>query len=84
VSIWESIEWTSKLIDGPGPGKFKAADKRITCLHCGHDTFIQGATVVDALTDSHPDIAFGTSATALICDDYGRIELFARHPERER
>ena len=84
MGIWEGIKRASKaLIEGPGPGRFVAGGKQITCQHCGHNMFIESSVVLNAVGKSHPSIDFGKSAVALMCDECGRFELFGKAPDRQ-
>lgn len=74
---------TKAFVTALGPGKYAAAGRVIVCPHCHGEVFQLGSAQLNTagLTFFNLDWA-NRSATTLACTNCGRIEWFAKRPER--
>ena len=68
-----------------GPARYSAGGTRIRCSHCHAETFRESEAILN--TTDMPFMSMNLldkSGTALICENCGLIQWFARKPERQQ
>ena len=73
----------ASMKESAGPAEYTIAGKVVRCPHCSHEKFTSGRALLNTagLTFFKLDWA-DPSATILVCAECGRIEWFAREPDR--
>jgi hypothetical protein len=65
------------------PGPFSAGGKRISCPHCGHETFdIQDKVFNSWSRELFTSELFSQTAAVLICTNCTHLQWFGERPER--
>lgn len=71
------------VISATGPGRFVAADRSVTCGHCGCDVFERHEAQLNSAGMTLLSLDWlNKSGIALVCTNCGLIRWFARAPDR--
>jgi predicted nucleic-acid-binding Zn-ribbon protein len=75
-------DWFGNVEQERNPRRYRAADRRISCSHCGHGRFVEDTVKLVSPSAALFDAEYSSpDATTLTCDRCGRIEWFATPPE---
>ena len=65
-----------------GPGRYQAAGREVACAHCGEKTFSVHEALLNTTVATLVNLDWlNKSGTALICENCGLIQWFAKRPE---
>ena len=83
-SFWTALSRAAKAATGTfGPGEYSVEGKKVTCPHCGNQTFAEGTAQLHTAGMTFIGLEWAqASAYTLLCSKCGRIEWFMQKPER--
>lgn len=84
MGILEGFRRASRAISqGPGPARYSAAGKIITCDHCEGQLFHEGQAQLNTAVLTFLDLDWANkTATTLFCHECGRVQWYAKRPGR--
>jgi uncharacterized protein len=83
-NFWNALTRGVKAAaNASGPAEYSVEGKKVTCPHCGGQTFTEGTAQLHTAGMTFVGLEWAQrSAYTLLCSKCGRIEWFMQSPER--